>query len=307
MDIFIEIISGEPLGKRFKLGGGLKIGRKNCDITISDPKVSSYHATVLSRGSGSDLKFYLKDNNSSNGIKFNDLKVPELFLAPGVEFRLGNTLFKVIAPGAPVVSVMPKFEASPKMKRASADPPPLESPKSEKQRPEKIKPEKPFEVATAPERPEGPTPPVSTPAQKPLPPVPTPPPQVVAAPSWREILSKLLQSASLRSGDVIVDHLAAFNPPLKLRCARGRQFGKSWVLGYGPRQIGPKSMDLVLNESSAPPICFQVIPTAVGVEFKTQYPDVVRVNGQKLSKLNLQAGDIIEILNSQLVVDFENA
>ncbi len=284
MDLFIEIIVGEPLGKKFKLASGIKVGRKNCEILVADPKISSYHATVVAKGQGSQLKYFLKDNNSSNGIKFNDLKVPELLLSPGVEFRLGNTVFKVVEPAEKVVP--------PPEKKVDKKPEPVV--KLAVKAPEKPKP-----IVPTPEKiVQKPTTP---PAQKPLPEAPKPVP-----PTWRELLTKLIQSTSLRAGDVLNENLRAFNPPLKFRCIRGRQYGKSWILGYGPRSIGPKSLDLVLNESTAPPICFQVVPTLTGVEFKTGHPEIVRLNGQKLAKVILHAGDVIEILNTQLVVDFEH-
>lgn len=289
MDLFIEIIVGEPLGKKFRLASGLKVGRKNCEILVDDPKISSYHATVVARGGEAKAKLFLKDNNSSNGIKFNDLRVPELFLSRGVEFRLGNTVFRVVeAEGKSTLAPEKKSDGMPKISLKDA-----EKPKIEKQSPIIILPNQSVLTPTTP------------PIQKPLPSAPAP--VVPPPPTWRETLSRLIQSTSLRAADVLNQDIRAFNPPLKLSCVRGKQYGKTWILGYGPRQIGPKSLDLVLNESTAPPICFQVVPTATGCEFKTHHPDIVRLNGQKLTKVTLHAGDVIEILNSQLVVDFENA
>lgn len=292
MDLFIEIIGGEPRGKRFVLVNGFKLGRKNCEILIADPKVSSLHATIFTKGSGADQKYFLKDNNSSNGIKFNDLRVPELFLAPGVEFRLGNTVFRVVA-AATNLPAPPKEVRSPQSE-------PL--PKIVSKAPDRPRPEKP--IIVYPEK-------VIVPADLPTPmaqPAPLDlPPEVEAPPQWRDLLKKLLEVSSMRASDSVTEMLGAFNPPLRLRCVRGRQYGKSWIFGYGPRQVGPKSLDLVLIEAAAPPICFNVAPVTDGVEFKTQYPDVVRVNGQKLTRAALHEGDIIEILNSQLMVEFENA
>ncbi len=306
MDLFIEILVGDSVGKRFVLVNGFRIGRKDCEILISDPKVSSFHASVIVRGSAEDPKYYLKDNNSSNGIKFNDLRVPELFLAPGVEFKLGNTVFKVVVQ-TPIISTIvpdPQSELTPRPQpkiKPKIMPQPV-SPKAIIITPAKIAAAPPPVTQRSPALAPAVHPVVTAPA-----PAPSPGPVIEAPPSWRESLVGLLLGAGLRAGDIVNDGLGAFNPPLKLRCVRGAQYGNSWILGYGPRQIGPKSLDLVLNESAAPPICFQVMPTLSGVEFKTQHPDVVRLNGKNLTKGNLRVGDIISIFNTQLVVDFEHA
>ncbi len=295
MDLYLEIISGQLLGAKYKITGSIKIGRKACEITIDDPKISSYHATIVSRGPANQLKFYLKDNNSSNGIKYNGQRTPELFLAPGVEFRLGNTRFKVIDLTPALDQPKPEVKSPPKK--------PAEKPQSDRQKAmDKLKSHLKIPDAQR-------LPPVATPPPAILPSPPPPPaPEPLETPlSWPEVLTELILSAQLRASDVVNDGLAAFNPPLKLRCVRGVQYGKNWLLGYGPRQIGPKSLDLVLNESLAPPICFEVIPTAMGGEFQTAYPDVVKYNGQSLARAILQAGDIIEVFNSQLVVDFDHA
>ena len=295
MELYLEIIAGQPLGAKFKVAGSIKIGRRACEITIDDPKISSYHATIVSRGPSNQLKFYLKDNNSSNGIKYNGQRTPELFLAPGVEFRLGNTNFKVID--------LTPAEDQPKPESKAAAAKPIEKPVSDRQKAmDKLK-----SHLKNPEAPK--LPPVATPPAAILP---SPKPPVAPEPlempvTWSETLTELILSAQLRASDVLNESIAAFNPPLKLRCVRGLQYGKSWLLGYGPRQIGPKSLDLVLTESLAPPICFEVIPTAMGGEFQTAHPDIVKYNGQSVSRAILQAGDVIEVFNSQLVVDFDHA
>jgi pSer/pThr/pTyr-binding forkhead associated (FHA) protein len=271
MDLYLEVMSGKSAGKRFKLTEGLKIGRKRSDILLSDPKVSSHHANIVSRGS---RRYFIQDNKSANGIKFNGLKVPELLLAPGVEFRLGNTVLKVIDLDPPVAKMPTKPEAAPEKPAPVSMPPPVNVQKPP-----------PIEVAT-------PSPKAPAPVEVEMP------------QTWRTVLMNLIQNASLRAQNVLNDEIKAFDPPLTLVCQQGQDFGKTWVFGYGPRQVGAKSADLVLKEPQAPPICFEVRPHASGAEFKTDFPKLVKLNGQERSHDILKAGDVIEILSTQLMVDF---
>ncbi len=275
MDLYLEVMSGDSSGKKFKLADGLKIGRKNSDILLSDPKVSSYHANIVSRGG---QRYFIQDQKSANGIKFNGLKVPELLLAPGVEFRLGNTVLRVIDLEPPVVKAVPKIAPEPE------PPPPAPPPKLAPKRP---KAEKPPPLSAEPPKIEKPA-----------------PVEVEMPKTWRTVLLNLIQNAGLRAQNVLNDEIKAFDPPLKLICQRGQDFGKTWIFGYGPRQVGEKSADLALKEPQAPPICFEVRPHTSGVEFKTDFPKLVKLNGQERSHDILRAGDVIEILGTQLMVDF---
>jgi len=313
MELYLEVIVGAALGRRFKLADGLKVGRRNCDVLLSDPKISSHHADIEARDVNGTKKFFILDNKSSNGIKFNEIRVPELVLTPGIEFRLGSTVLRVIDVGPP-----PKKPDKP-IGGAKQDDPPLKSilelqplPPQAQPKPkqsEVIKPARPLDKA-----PKG-KPQVRPQAQKPdagLPlhrperdfTTPQPPDEIEMPETWRDILFKLIENAGLRADNVINTKIAAFNPPLRFRCVRGLDYGKTWILGYGPRIIGPKSLDLALKESAAPPICFEVSPQDSGVEFKTLFPQIVKLNGQELSSEILQDGDIIEIFNTQLVVAF---
>lgn len=295
MDLFIEIIGGEPLGARFKLGNGFKIGRKGCDISVRDPKISSHHADLVVRGE----KIYLVDNHSSNGIKSGGKRVPELLMSLGVEFRLGNTSFRVVDVSAPPLPAKPVAIKAAQVSEKAPEKQPEKNPESAAER----APENAGERRSTPR----------TQAQEPipvkivLPDAPLPPPEVELMPTWQQVLMKLIQNAGLRAENIVNEQIAAFNPPLKFRCIQGVQFGKTWLLGYGPRKIGPKSLDLVLNESMAPPICFEVLPTASGgVEFKTTRPDVVKVNGRTVDQTFLYEGDVLEVFNTQLVVEFDH-
>lgn len=88
MNLFIEIQDGVLQGMRAPIREGLTFGRLGCDVNIQDPKVSSKHAQIEIRQDG---LFWLVDLGSSNGIRTDKLKLTELPLRAGIEFRLGQT------------------------------------------------------------------------------------------------------------------------------------------------------------------------------------------------------------------------
>lgn len=93
MGLLLEINDGARKGSRFRLADGMTIGRKQCDITLPDSKVSGKHAKIEVREGG---QIFLIDVGSSNGIKIEGKRTRELALVPGVKFQLGRTSFTVL-------------------------------------------------------------------------------------------------------------------------------------------------------------------------------------------------------------------
>jgi hypothetical protein len=94
MSLHLKILNGKRKGDVFRLQNGVKIGRKNVDISVRDPKISSFHAVV--EESGDNL--YLVDQNSRNKIAYQGLTLEKLLLEPGMQFVLGDTEFEVFNP-----------------------------------------------------------------------------------------------------------------------------------------------------------------------------------------------------------------
>jgi pSer/pThr/pTyr-binding forkhead associated (FHA) protein len=92
MNLIFEITEGDRAGTQFEIRDGLTLGRKRADIVLRDSKVSSIHAKVEERDDG----LYLVDQKSSNGLKIDGNKVPEVHLLPGVEVQIGKTFLLVI-------------------------------------------------------------------------------------------------------------------------------------------------------------------------------------------------------------------
>jgi pSer/pThr/pTyr-binding forkhead associated (FHA) protein len=98
MVLFIEVLDGPFQGSRFKIEDGHKIGRSRGDIIIPDEKISSEHARFELDNKG---QYILIDLDSSNGILLSNRRVKRVAMIPGVNFRLGRTLFQVLTVETP--------------------------------------------------------------------------------------------------------------------------------------------------------------------------------------------------------------
>jgi pSer/pThr/pTyr-binding forkhead associated (FHA) protein len=77
---FLRIMSGDVKGKKFDVDRDeVVVGRAPENVvTIEDPAVSSHHCAVLRAGK----RFTLKDMNSTNGTRLNNVLVKEHRLSP---------------------------------------------------------------------------------------------------------------------------------------------------------------------------------------------------------------------------------
>ena len=68
------------------------IGRdKSCDVVIKDMTVSSHHATITNEGG----EFFISDNESTNGIFVNDIKITKKTIKPGDIIRMGKAILTI--------------------------------------------------------------------------------------------------------------------------------------------------------------------------------------------------------------------
>lgn len=93
MPLIVEITEGIQKGAKFKLAPGTTFGRRQTDVIIKDPNVSSRHAQVLI---DQHDQLFLQDLNSKNGLIFNNEIVRTLHLANNVAFIIGDTPFLVL-------------------------------------------------------------------------------------------------------------------------------------------------------------------------------------------------------------------
>jgi adenylate cyclase len=91
----------EPRGELVPVGGGdsiplirdqLTIGRReSCDVCLRFPNVSGLHAELSFR----DGYWFIRDMNSTNGVKVNGVRVPQKVLLPGDEVRIAKRRFTI--------------------------------------------------------------------------------------------------------------------------------------------------------------------------------------------------------------------
>lgn len=121
--------------------------------------------------------------------------------------------------------------------------------------------------------------------------------------SWPEYFSQFIQLSAekVRSKPKT---LIPFSRAVQLKILNGLQAEQTWTLGYGPRDIGPHSHDLVIEDPGAPPICFRLVEDSKNVIFSTERPDVVRVNNSSLKTEVLKDGDLISFASTTIQFSF---
>lgn len=120
---------------------------------------------------------------------------------------------------------------------------------------------------------------------------------------WKPQLNQTLLSAldKVKNGPM---ELVALTPIPVFKFAAGVQVGEKWVLEYGPRKAGGESDDLQIFEPKCPDIAFEIVPGTKGPKFKTDYPQIVKINSQSKASKTLAKGDKISIYNTVIAVDF---
>lgn len=128
------------------------------------------------------------------------------------------------------------------------------------------------------------------------------PPEPKARP-WNDIIARFGRK-NLAKIENQFRGVAPLQPALVLDFVRGPQIDTRWVLGFGPRRIGARSLDLPIFEKNAPDDCFEIFPSPDGISFRTKHNDVVSLNGRSVTTEILRVGDIIKIYGTEIEVDF---
>jgi len=121
--------------------------------------------------------------------------------------------------------------------------------------------------------------------------------------TWREILEEFT-SLIVDQAEDSPKPLVPFGKMVRLSFLAGLQAETEWKLGYGPRRAGAHSVDIPILEPKAPEVCFEIIPTAQGVLFKTNHSDIVMINNKSLGSVLLKSGDMIRIHDTIIEVGF---
>jgi predicted component of type VI protein secretion system len=267
MILKLLVKNGPLAGKQFDLKAGAIIGRSSTDISLDDAKMSGRHAKIETDPAG---RWIMLDLGSTNGLKVNGKRLAQVSLTPGLVIHVGNTDLEVISAADPAI-------ATPN-KQAKAPPPPANPATPEK---EKTSIES---VDLAP----------TSPQDEPI---------VTVAPTWSEYMASFSTRAQAKVLNQI-HTLKPFDPLLVLTVERGPQIGTTWVLGYGPRNIGLDSVDLPLLDPQAPGIAFMVTPRGAFAYFETLNAKKVRLNNKSVSAETLRGDDKITVGDTVIHVSY---
>ena len=88
----VVVISGPEQGREVEIGKPRVTGGRSIinDLVLSDKAISGSHFEILARDDG----YRLRDLDSTNGTFFGELRIREVWLKPGMEFRVGHTTLR---------------------------------------------------------------------------------------------------------------------------------------------------------------------------------------------------------------------
>ncbi|MBX7230683.1 MAG: FHA domain-containing protein [Bdellovibrionales bacterium] len=205
----------------------------------------------------------LKDNKSKNGIKIDGQVTPFVVLKPNLKFFIGQTEFQVVEE---IKTGSEELLTQVNATIKSSQNSPQNSPEAPPPPPDKLQE-----------------------SQK-------------ERRRWHEILADyFLKNIPTRQNHS--NEVTALEFPVRLTFLSGVQKQTRWTLGYGPRHVGAHSTDLPIFESGAPPFCFSILPRPHGVDFQTDSPDLVLINGNSLPHRLLEHGDIISFGETRIEVE----
>ena len=101
--------------------------------------------------------------------------------------------------------------------------------------------------------------------------------------------------------------LEEIKPSIQLRVVEGQQLGEKWVIFYGPRQVGHLNLDLCIFENEMPKDGFSIEAIDKEPHFFTNYDKLITVNNRRMKSKILVPGDTIEIGQTKILVEREDA
>lgn len=119
---------------------------------------------------------------------------------------------------------------------------------------------------------------------------------------WNQLLyDKLSQKKFINPPPV--ENITAFTSIVELTFITGLQRKTKWLLGYGPRNIGPSSYDLPIIGSNVPDICFSIVAKNNAPVFQTQHTDKVLLNKKSISSVAVKSGDMVYINDIEIKIN----
>lgn len=118
---------------------------------------------------------------------------------------------------------------------------------------------------------------------------------------WREALFNFLNDLKINQAAVSV---TPFKKCVTIKVKSGAQTGKSWILGYGPRTLGPASSDLCLLDNTLEGLCLKISQKEDDIVIDSIGENFFLVNGQKRNTEILKTPLDIQIGNSLFEIGF---
>jgi len=90
----VVVVSGAEQGREVEIGKPRVTGGRSIinDLVLSDKAISGSHFEILARDDG----YRLRDLDSTNGTFIGELRIREVWLKPGQEFRVGHTMLRFV-------------------------------------------------------------------------------------------------------------------------------------------------------------------------------------------------------------------
>jgi transcriptional regulator with GAF, ATPase, and Fis domain len=90
----VVVVSGAEQGREVEVGKPRVTGGRSIinDLVLSDKAISGSHFEILARDDG----YRLRDLDSTNGTFIGELRIREVWLKPGQEFRVGHTMLRFV-------------------------------------------------------------------------------------------------------------------------------------------------------------------------------------------------------------------
>lgn len=121
--------------------------------------------------------------------------------------------------------------------------------------------------------------------------------QEVNLSEWREALYNFTQKIKIDQAPIAV---TAFERCVSVEIKSGIQAGTGWILGYGPRKLGPGSSDLCLLDDALDDYCLEISQSEEGhiiVEAIGEVPFLVdgkkRITEILKNRLKIQVGNTV--------------
>ncbi len=118
---------------------------------------------------------------------------------------------------------------------------------------------------------------------------------------WRESIFEYLKKFEAPQVPVSI---YPFKKCLYVHIKSGAHEGREWILGYGPRSIGPQSTDLCILDQELDGLCLSIVQKDNNIVIESIGDNVFTINGAKKTKEVLHGNVDLTIGNTILEIGY---